>query len=224
MIINTFYIMDLTVLYNLTYGLYVLGAFKDGRAVGCVVNTCFQVTSENPSVVVSLNKNNYTLDAIRENGRFSLSILAEDSDPSLIGRFGFMSSRDTDKYESFGYDVVGFTPCVNGKFCGRLILKVLQTVDCGTHVLVVASVEDTVAGSGTPMTYAYYHNVIKGKAPKNAPTYRAEEDAKAVAGTEKHHFECDVCLYVAETDADELPADYVCPICGADVSHFRKLD
>lgn len=52
--------MDLTVLYKLTYGMYVLGAFKDGRPVGCIVNTCFQVTSENPLLTVSLNKNNYT--------------------------------------------------------------------------------------------------------------------------------------------------------------------
>ena len=73
--------MDLTVLYKLTYGLYIVGAFKDGRPVGCVINTCFQVTSENPRLVVSLNKNNHTLAAIREFKRFSLSILAEDSDP-----------------------------------------------------------------------------------------------------------------------------------------------
>lgn len=214
--------MDLSVLYNLSYGLYVLGAFKDGRAVGCVINTCFQVTSENPSVVISLNKKNYTLEAIQENKRFSLSIFAEDSDPMVIGRFGFTSSRDTDKYEPFGYEVIGFTPCVKGKFAGRLILDAVKTLDCGTHILVVASVVDTVPGSGTPMTYSYYHNVIKGKAPKTAPTYRAEE-AETVKDS-KHHFECDICHYIAETDAEELPADYVCPVCGADVSHFKKLD
>jgi len=167
--------VDTTVLYKLTYGLYILGAFKDGRPVGCVINTCFQVTSQNPLLVVSLNKNNYTLDAIRENKRFSLSILSEDSAPELIGRFGFYSSRDTDKYEGFGYDVVGFTPCVKGNFSGRLILEAEKFVDCETHVLVIARLVDTVQGTGTPMTYAYYHNVIKGKAPKNAPIYRGEE-------------------------------------------------
>lgn len=167
--------MELSVLYNLTYGLYVVGAFKDGRPVGCVINTCFQVTSENPTVAISLNKNNFTLEALRENRLFSLSIVAEDTDPMIIGRFGFFSSRDTDKYEQFGYHVVGFTPCVNGSFSGRLILEMQKEVDCGTHMLIIARLIDTVPGTGTPMTYAYYHKVIKGRAPKNAPTYRAAD-------------------------------------------------
>ena len=154
--------MDLTVLYKLTYGLYIVGAFKEGRAAGCVINTCFQVTSENPTLAISLNKKNFTLSAIRENKRFSLSILSESSNPELIGRFGFTCSRDTDKYDGFGMEVIGFTPCVKGSFAGRLILKAEQFVDCGTHVLVLARLTDTIEGSGTPMTYAYYHDVIKG--------------------------------------------------------------
>lgn len=164
--------MDLTVLYELSYGLYVVGAFKDGRAVGCVINTCFQITSDYPRVAVSLNKNNYTLQAIEENKRFSVSILAEDSDPTIIGRFGFMCSRNIDKYETCGYEVIDCVPCAKGRFAGRLILEAEQTVDCGTHVIVIGRLIDTVKGTGTPMTYAYYHNVIKGKEPKNAPTYR----------------------------------------------------
>lgn len=166
--------MDITTLYKLTYGLYVVGAFIDGKAVGCTINTCFQVTSTTPRVAVCLNKNNYTLEAIRQNCRFSLSIIAEDTDPMIIGKFGFFSSRDTDKYEPFGMEVISMTPCVKGKFCGRLILEAEQFVECDTHIIVVARVVDTVAGSGVPMTYAYYHDVIKGKAPKTAPTYRAE--------------------------------------------------
>ena len=213
--------MDLTVLYKLTYGLYIVGAFKDGRPVGCVINTCFQVTSENPRLVVSLNKNNHTLAAIREFKRFSLSILAEDSDPRLIGTFGFSSSRDTDKYADFGFDVIGATPCVRGSFAGRLVLEAEQFVDCGTHVLVVARLLETEQGPGVPMTYAYYHNVIKGKAPKSAPTYRAEADEVPAADT-KRRYQCDICGYVAEVDG-ELPPDYVCPLCNADRSHFVEI-
>lgn len=167
--------MDTTVLYKLTYGLYVVGAFKDGRPVGCVINTCFQVTSENPLLVISLNRNNYTLEALREHKRFSLSIVAENTDPLIIGRFGFYSSRDTDKYEGFGFDVVDFVPCVKGSFAGRLILEAKDFIDCGTHFLVTARLMNTVPGAGTPMTYAYYHDVIKGSAPKNAPTYRVAD-------------------------------------------------
>ena len=213
--------MDTTVLYQLTYGLYIVGAFKDGRPVGCVINTCFQVTSQNPLLAISLNKNNYTLEAIREFKRFSLSILAEDSEPTLIGTFGFKSSRDNDKYADYGYDVLAGTPCVKGKFAGRLVLEAEQFIDCETHVLVVARLMATEAGSGIPMTYAYYHNVIKGNAPKNAPTYQ-EESAPTEIAQGVRRYECDVCGYIAEVEG-ELPDDYVCPVCGVDRSHFKEI-
>ena len=74
------------------------------------------------------------------------------------------------------------------------------------------------------MTYAYYHRVIKGKAPQNAPTFRAEPEPKPEAESPKksRRFRCDVCGYIVETDSD-LPADYVCPICGVDRSHFEEI-
>lgn len=87
--------MNLTPLQKITYGLYVVGCYSDDRPVGCIINTCFQVTSENPVLAISLNKNNFTLDAIRRNPRFSLSILAEDTDPSIIGKFGFARAATT---------------------------------------------------------------------------------------------------------------------------------
>lgn len=167
--------MDLKVLYNLTYGLYIVGVEGAKGPAGCVINTCFQVTSENPKLAISLNKNNYTLEAIKQQKKFTLSILAESSDPFIISMFGFCSSRDHDKYEDFGVEKIDGVPAVKGEFCGRLVLEMEQTVDCGTHEVVIARLVDTQKGEGIPMTYAYYHDVIKGKAPKNAPTYRAEE-------------------------------------------------
>ena len=216
--------MDLTVLYNLSYGLYVVGAFEGKRPVGGVINTCFQVTSEDPKVVISLNKTNHTLEVIRQSGKFSLAILSEDTNPALIGKFGFFSSRDTDKYADFGADTVAGTPVVKGKFAGTLVAEALNFVDCGTHVLVVGRLIDTVKGEGTPMTYAYYHKVVKGKAPKSAPTYRPEDDAPAAeAPVAKRRFVCDVCGYV-ETVEGDLPADYRCPICKVPRSHFKELE
>ncbi len=166
--------MDLKALYNLSYGVYIVGAFKDGRAVGCTINTCFQLTSKGPIVAVSLNKSNYTLEAVKESGRFSVSILSQDTDPMLIGRFGFFSSRDTDKYEGIGYDLIDYVPCVKGTFAGRLILEAYDMVDCNTHTLVLCHLVNAVEGTGIPMTYAYYHNVIKGQEPPTAPLYRKE--------------------------------------------------
>lgn len=165
--------MDLSVLFNLSYGMYVVGAMDQNRPVGCVVNTVFQVTSENPLLAVSLNKNNYTTKVLQRNKRFAVSIIAEDTEPLVIGTFGYRTSEDTDKYADFGYSVFDGAPLVHGTFCGRLILDAEQFVDCGTHYIVLSRLVNTIPGVGTPMTYSYFHRVIKGRAPKNAPTYQA---------------------------------------------------
>ena len=217
--------MDITVLFKLTYGLYVVGAMDGERPVGCIINTCFQVTSQNPILAISLNKNNYTLDAITRAGRFSLSILAEDTNPAIISSFGFCSSCDNDKYADYGYDMTEGAPMVKGKFAGRLVLDALNFVDNETHVVVLARLVDTVKGEGTPMTYDYYHRVVKGKAPKNAPTYVAEEESKgdkAESAGNKKRYKCDICGYIAEVEG-ELPADYRCPLCRAPKEKFTAL-
>lgn len=214
--------MDTTALFSISYGLYIVGTMDGRRPVGCTINTCFQVTSENPLLAISLNKNNYTLDAIRRNKRFSLSVVAEDTDNLIIATFGFSSSRTVDKYEDFGYRMLRDVPIVNGKFCSRLVLDVVNFVDCETHVVVVARLIDAVKEEGVPMTYEYYHRVVKGKAPKNAPTYVDEAAVAKPAGSEgKRRYVCDICGYVVETD-EPLPQDYVCPVCKADRSHFAE--
>lgn len=221
-------IIDKTVLYNLTYGVYIVGV-ADGAhyPAGCVIDTCFQVTADNPSVAIPLNKNNYTMEVLRRNPVFSLSIAAEDTGADVIGQFGYHSSRDVDKFAPFGYEVLEGAPLVNGKFAGRLILNVNQIIDCGTHCLVVAYVTDTVAGEGKPMTYGYYTSVIKGKASKNSPTYRGDDASRAEAeagpAQNRHRYRCDICGYEVEFDGD-VPDDYVCPLCLADASHFVKID
>ena len=137
--------MDTTALFSISYGLYIVGTMDGRRPVGCTINTCFQVTSENPLLAISLNKNNYTLDAIRRNKRFSLSVVAEDTDNFIIATFGFSSSRTVDKYEDFGYRMLRDVPIVNGKFCSRLVLDAVNFVDCETHVVVVARLIDAVS-------------------------------------------------------------------------------
>ncbi|MDE6854661.1 MAG: flavin reductase [Muribaculaceae bacterium] len=218
--------MDTTVLFKLTYGLYVVGVMDGERPVGCVINTCFQVTSKDPVLAVSLNKDNYTTEVLRRNPRFSLSIVAETTEPLIISTFGFRSGRTDDKYAGFGYTMVDGAPAVNGVFAGRLVLDAFDFVDCGTHDVVLARLVDTVQGDGVPMTYDYYHREIKGKAPKNAPTYVEEapaETAGEAGESKKYRFECDICGYIVEWDSPELPADFVCPLCGVDVTHFHRI-
>jgi flavin reductase (DIM6/NTAB) family NADH-FMN oxidoreductase RutF/rubredoxin len=216
--------MDITVLYNLSYGLYVVGAMDGSRPVGCIINTCFQVTSQNPILAVSLNKNNYTLEVIKRTKRFSLSIITEDTNTNIISCFGFQCSKMADKYAEFCYDMVDEVPVVRGNFGGRLILNVINMVDNETHYVVLARLIDTVKGEGHPMTYEYYHNVVKGKAPKNAPTYRGEEKvADAVkAGPKKKRYVCSICGYTYE--GDELPEGFVCPLCGATADRFKLVE
>lgn len=217
--------MAANALYDITYGLYVVGCWSGHKPAGCIVNTCFQVTSENPRLAICLNKNNFTLDCIKKNPRFCISIISEDTDPFVISSFGFRSARDADKYEDFGYEELDGVPAVNGNFCGRLVVEASEFIDCGTHDIVVCRLVSSYGGSGVPMTYAYYHNVIKGNAPKNAPTYRAPEkpavSPEPAKGNRK--FRCDVCGYVVESETD-LPEDFVCPVCGMNRSHFVEVE
>lgn len=214
--------METNAIYNITYGLYVVGCYSDGKPAGCIINTCFQVTSENPTLAICLNKKNHTLDCIKKNPRFCVSIISEETDPMIISSFGFRSARDVDKYTDFGYDELDGTPAVKGNFCGRLILDAINFIDCGSHVIVIGKLVASHGGNGTPMTYAYYHKVIKGSAPKNAPTYRAEPQPAQTSNKEMRRFKCDICGYEVESESD-LPADFVCPLCGVDRSHFKEI-
>ena len=164
--------MDSNALYNITYGLYVVGCYSDDKPAGCIVNTCFQVTSENPTLAICLNKKNYTLDCIKKNPKFCISIISEDTDPMIISSFGFRSSRDADKYADFGYVDLDGAPAVKGNFCGRLVLDVTDFIDCGTHVIVISKLKDTQDGSGAPMTYAVSYTQLTLPTKHRACIYR----------------------------------------------------
>jgi len=211
--------MDLKVLHQLSYGLYILGAPKEGGGfAGCVVNTVFQVTSEEPMVAVSVNKDNYTCSQMEKAGRFTVSILSEETPAEVIGRFGFFTSRDKDKFGETDHELLDGLPYIKENCAGYLTCEVAGVYELSTHKVFFSKVLDARAGvSAEPMTYSYYHRVIKGKAPKNAPTYQPPEDKGG-----KTAFVCDVCGYVAEIDGDELPEDFRCPVCGVDRSHFKK--
>jgi flavin reductase (DIM6/NTAB) family NADH-FMN oxidoreductase RutF len=167
--------MDTKVIRDLSYGMYVIGAMDGDRPVGCFVNTVVQITSEGPLVLLSLNKNNYCHDVVLSSRKFSISIVSETTPPLVIGTFGFFSSKEKDKFEGFRTGTLDGLPYVDENTCGVLTCEVVSTTDAATHTVILAKVTDAKKLSGTtPMTYAYYHNVIKGTAPKNAPTYVAE--------------------------------------------------
>lgn len=214
--------MDKKILRQLSYGVYAIGVRDNGRPCGCIVNTVFQVTSENPIVAVSMNKNNYTWELIEKNKNFSVSILSEQTRKEVIQKLGFSSGRDNDKYEGIDYQLKEGLPVLQEQCCGAMLCKVVSVTETPTHMVILASVEDAFAIADTvPMSYRYYHEVIKGGAPKNAPSYvePEEKEEKQVLG---ERWICSICGYVYEGDLTKEPDSFVCPICGVDKSRFVK--
>lgn len=165
--------MDITALFNLSYGMYVISSKDVERNVGCIANSVIQVTSSPATLAVSLNKDNYTHPCILKARKFAVSILSEDVKRNIIALFGFSSGKDKNKFENLEYTLTesGVAVLKEG-VCGYIDCKVIASLDCFTHTIIVGEIIDAQnIGGEPPMTYAYYHKVIKGKAPKNAPTY-----------------------------------------------------
>ena len=179
-----------------------------------------QITSSPATIAVSINHNNYTNKCISETGKFAISILAEDSDPSIIGTFGFKTGKEADKFTEVKYSVEDYMPIVSDS-CAYIVCEVIDKMETSTHTVFLGEVKGAeVFGSRDAMTYAYYHKVIKGKSPKNAPTYIPEEEKKPEEGKERR-FKCEVCGYIYE--GEELPVDYKCPVCGMGADRFTEI-
>ncbi len=205
---------------KLSYGVYTVTTWRDGAPQGCIANCAIQVTNEPETFAVSIHHDNYSNECIKKSGKFAVSILAEDSDPAIIGALGFKSGRDGDKFKGIKYDVCGKLPVVTDS-CGYIVCDVIDTMETPTHTVFLGKkTAGETFGDRKQMTYDYYHKVIKGNSPKNAPTYVAGE-ANAESATAKKKFRCTLCGY--EYEGDELPADYVCPICGVGPELFEEV-
>jgi flavin reductase (DIM6/NTAB) family NADH-FMN oxidoreductase RutF/rubredoxin len=228
--------MNLKTLYKLSYGLYIIGSHKNGKLNGQVANTVFQITSQPPTIAVSINKSNLTYEYIKQSKVFTASVLAQDTPLAFIGHFGFKSGRDIDKLKGINYKVgVTKAPIVTDHTLAYLEARVLQEVDAGTHSIFIGElVGAEVIKEGEPMSYAYYHQVKRGTTPKTAPSYIEE---KKEAGTKMAKYKCTVCEYVYDpalgdpdggiapgTPFEDIPDDWVCPVCGAAKSEFEKIE
>lgn len=159
---------------QLSYGVYVVTAWDNGRPTGCVANSAMQITSQPATIAISINHDNYTNRCIQELGKFALSILGEQTDPSVIGTFGFRSGRDFNKFDEKAPLMKSCMPVV-ADACGYVVCDVIDKMETSTHTVFLGKVVDAdVLNNDKPMTYAYYHEVVKGKSPKNAPTYLPE--------------------------------------------------
>lgn len=208
--------MNKKALYDLNYGMYSIGVMDNDRKCGCIVNTVFQITSQDPLIAISMNYDNYTCELIKKNQRFSVSMISEETNPNVISKLGFVSGKDKDKWEGIPFEMMDGLPILKDKAVSHLICEVEQMITTSTHYIFLAKVVDAIKDNeASPMTYSYYHNVVKGKAPKNAPTYQEEKT--------KDKWVCTVCGYVYDgPDFEAEPDDYVCPICNAPKSLFEK--
>ena len=203
--------MNKKAMYKLTYGLFVLTSGRDGKDSGCIINTAGQVTSEPNRISIAVNKANFTHDLVKDSGKFNLSILSEKASFDTFRHFGFQSGREVDKF-------AGYTDCErsqNGLYYvtagtnAYISATVEQAVDLGSHTLFIAAVDDMEVLSDEPSaSYAYYQSSIKPKPEKPA------SGGKTV-------WRCSVCGYIYE--GEELPADFICPLCKHPASDFEKV-
>jgi len=227
--------MNTKALRNLSYGLYVVASQKQGKLNAQIANTVGQVTSEPPTISVCINKQNMTHEFITESKVFTASILSQDTPLSFIGHFGFKSGREVDKLKDVNYKLgVTKAPIILDHSLAYLEARVIDQVDVGTHTVFIGElVGADVIKEGEPMTYAYYHQVKRGTTPKTAPSYIEErkEDVSKMA-----KYKCSVCGYIYDpelgdpdggikpgTRFEEIPDDWVCPVCGASKDQFEKI-
>lgn len=201
--------MDREAVYKLTYGLFVLTTEYNGKQNGCIVNTVSMITDNPTRIVVFVNKSNYTEELMRKSGVFNVSVLTESAPFDVFKQFGFSSGRDVDKFAGKSY-----SKAENGVYYveehvnALLSAKVVDYYDYGTHTLFVAEVTDAKKLSDeTSVTYEYYHKHIKPQPQKTAST--------------KRKWVCKICGY--EYEGDELPADYICPICKHPAEDFEEV-
>ena len=162
---------------DLSYGLYIVTSKDEGRLNGEVVNTVIQVTSEPPRVAVIINKKNLTHEFILNSKVFSASVLEESTPMIFLGPFGFRSGRDVDKLSKVDFKE-GMTGCplITEHALSVLEAEVIDQIDLGTHTVFIGNVVSSeILKKGSPLTYQYYHQVLKGKSPPNAPTYEAKQ-------------------------------------------------
>lgn len=201
-------IMNEKALHDITYGLYLIGSRSGERDGACISNTVIQAANSPNRIAVSLNKSNYTTELILDGGQFSVSIISQSAPFELFKRFGFQSGRNVDKFAGADY-VERAEGGIYGlkKYClSRILAKVADTADLGSHILFAADVLDCdILARERPVTYAYYLENIKPKPAQNG-----------LKG-----FRCKVCGYFVEKDV--LSPDFTCPVCKHPASDFERV-
>ena len=203
--------MDKKAMHNLTYGLFVLTTELNGKQNGCIINTAAQVTSEPNRISIAVNKANYTHDMIKESGKFTVSIISENATFDLFRHFGFVTGKEVDKFADFKDYKEGENkiPYITKGTNAYISAEVERVEELDTHTLFIGRVTDMEVLSEDPSaTYTYYMENIKPKPEKT------QKNGKTI-------WRCTICGY--EYEGEELPEDFICPLCKHPASDFEKV-
>ncbi len=205
--------MDKKAMYKLSYGLFILTTKVGDKDNGCVINTAIQAASEPNQISIAVNKANYTHDMIFESGEFNVSVISKDAKFDLFKRFGFQTGREVDKFADYsnmtrsGNGIYYITEGTNA----FISVKVEKTVDLGSHTMFIGTITDMVVLADTAsVTYEYNLENIKPKPEAVGTT----SDGQTI-------WRCIICGY--EYVGEELPEDFICPICKHPASDFEKV-
>lgn len=198
--------IDLSALFKISYGLYVVTSNDGVKDNGLIVNTVTQLTSTPTRVSVTINKDNYSHQVIKETKKMNVNCLNVETPFSVFERFGFKSGRDTDKFENFDYKKSDNGLAVLKDYINSYMsLEVVDYIDLGTHGMFICDLtEASVINDKESMTYDYYHKNVKPNKNKKAKGWV-----------------CTICGYVHEEE--ELPDDFVCPLCKHGKEFFEKI-
>ncbi len=205
--------MNPKAMYKLSYGLFVLTAKEGEKDNGCIVNTAIQAASSPNQISICVNKSNFTHDMIKRTGEFTVSIISQQAKFDLFKHFGFQTGREVNKFADY-------TACSRGKngiyyitegTNAYISVKVEKEVDLGSHTMFIGEITDMeVLSEDASATYEYYLNNIKPKPQEVGKT----ESGQTV-------WRCTICGY--EYVGEELPEDFICPLCKHPASDFEKV-
>ena len=205
--------MDKKALYSLSYGVFMLSTKSGDTVNGCITNTCIQVANSPTRIAISVINANYTCELIKQSGVFAITLLDNTCNFYTIQHFGFQSGRNVNKFDGYAgcRRVANGTMAVTAGTNAYVSAYVQQQIDLGSHMLFIAQVTDGEILNNVPSaTYAYYFANIKpkpeavGKTPEGKTVWR-----------------CKICGY--EYVGEELPEDFICPLCKHPASDFEKM-
>ncbi len=230
--------MNIEAFFKLSYGLYVVSSGDEKKYNGYIANTVFQVTAEPPQLAVVCNKNNLTASVIQKSNGFSVSVLQKETKPETMGLFGFQSGTNINKFEKINYKT-GETgiPIVLEDTIAWFECELVQQFDVGSHIVFIGKIlNNELVTKEEPLTYAYYHTVKKGRAPKNAPTYQGNTNSVKKPDVKYTKYKCLICGHIYDPEVgdpdsgippgtafEDLPDDWSCPVCGAEKENFVEV-